>query len=91
MNLQDRYEVAVVNRMQDDWELYKDVKFDTSDPQFQEWSNETRRNLCNEWRRAHDVQSFQHRGRASGSVLHGSVGTFKGYFPGYSASLSARS
>ena len=38
MNLQDRYEVAVVNRMRDDWELFKDVKFDTSDPQYQQWS-----------------------------------------------------
>src|ERR1044072_2261946 len=37
MNRQDRYEVAVVNRMRNDWELFKDVKFDTSDPQYQQW------------------------------------------------------
>jgi choline dehydrogenase-like flavoprotein len=37
-NLQDRYEVGVVNRMNfDQWHIFKGAKFDTSDPQFHEW------------------------------------------------------
>lgn len=37
-NLQDRYEVGVVNRMNfDQWHIFKNAKFDTSDPQFREW------------------------------------------------------
>lgn len=37
-NLQDRYEVGVVNRMNfEKWNLFQGAKFDTSDPQFQEW------------------------------------------------------
>ncbi len=37
-NLQDRYEVGVVNRMNfDQWHIFQGAKFDTSDPQFQEW------------------------------------------------------
>ena len=37
-NLQDRYEAGVVNRMNfDEWPLFRDAKFDTSDPQFHQW------------------------------------------------------
>jgi choline dehydrogenase len=37
-NLQDRYEVAVVNRMNfDQWHIFEGAKFDVSDPQFHEW------------------------------------------------------
>jgi choline dehydrogenase len=38
-NLQDRYEVGVVNRMSmPAWDVYKGAAFDASDPQFAEWS-----------------------------------------------------
>ncbi len=37
-NLQDRYEVGVVNRMNfDQWHIFKGAKFDTGDPQYREW------------------------------------------------------
>jgi len=40
-NLQDRYEIAVGNRMNfTEWTIYKGVKFSPEDPQFQQW------NLC---------------------------------------------
>jgi choline dehydrogenase-like flavoprotein len=38
-NLQDRYEVGVVNRMNfDQWHIFQGAKFDTTDPQYREWS-----------------------------------------------------
>lgn len=37
-NLQDRYEIGVVNRMNSDWGVYKDVKFTTEDPQYRQWA-----------------------------------------------------
>jgi choline dehydrogenase len=38
-NLQDRYEVGVVNRMNfDQWHIFQGAKFDTTDPQYHEWS-----------------------------------------------------
>ena len=38
-NLQDRYEIGVVNRMNEPaWGVFKDAAFDASDPQFAEWS-----------------------------------------------------
>jgi choline dehydrogenase-like flavoprotein len=39
-NLQDRYEVGVVNRMSmRAWQVYDGARFDASDPQFAEWSS----------------------------------------------------
>ncbi len=40
-NLQDRYEVGVVNRMKEQWEVLNGAKFAKGDPQFQQW--ETKR------------------------------------------------
>ena len=37
-NLQDRYEVSVVNRMKDDWQILAGARFEKGDPQYQEWS-----------------------------------------------------
>jgi choline dehydrogenase-like flavoprotein len=84
MNLQDRYEIAVVNRMRDDWDLFKDVKFDTSDPQYQQWSkkregiyatNGAVLTMFNRSRRAELPDLF----------CMALLAQFKGYFPGYSA------
>jgi len=37
-NLQDRYEVGVVNRMDfPAWHIYKNAKFSTDDPQYRQW------------------------------------------------------
>jgi choline dehydrogenase len=38
-NLQDRYEVGVVNRMKKDWKVLDGARFNSSDPQFEEWEN----------------------------------------------------
>lgn len=36
-NLQDRYEISVVNSVPQNWEVFKGVKFSPGDPQFQQW------------------------------------------------------
>jgi choline dehydrogenase-like flavoprotein len=84
MNLQDRYEIAVVNRMRDDWELFKDVKFDTSDPQYQQWSKKR------EGIYATNGAVLTMFNRSKGAQLPdlfcmALLAQFKGYFPGYSA------
>ena len=39
-NLQDRYEVGVVNRMSfDHWRIFNGAKFDTSDSQYRQWQS----------------------------------------------------
>jgi choline dehydrogenase len=83
-NLQDRYEVAVVNRMRDDWALYKDVKFDTSDPQYQQWS----RSRKGVYATNGAVLTMFNRSRNAGVLpdlfCMALLAQFKGYFPGYS-------
>jgi len=40
-NLQDRYEIPVINRMNfKSWDAFKGARFDTADPQFQEWKKQ---------------------------------------------------
>ena len=84
-NLQDRYEVGVVNRMRDDWELYKGVKFDTTDEQYQQWS--AKRNGIYATNGA--VLTMFNRSRHAGALpdlfCMALLAQFKGYFPGYSA------
>ncbi len=36
-NLQDRYEVGIVNRMKSDWQVLKGAVFDSKDPQYKMW------------------------------------------------------
>src|SRR3954454_10814165 len=37
-NLQDRYEVSIVNRMKDDWQVLSGARFTRDDPQFEKWA-----------------------------------------------------
>ena len=38
-NLQDRYEVCVVNRMNKNWEVLENAKFARGDPQYEQWAS----------------------------------------------------
>ena len=84
-NLQDRYEVGVVNRMREPWEVLKGATFARGDPQFAQW--ESRREGV-----------YTTNGAVLGVIKKSSaiqpvpdllcfalLGYFRGYFPGYSA------
>ncbi len=83
-NLQDRYEVGVVNRLNQDWTILKDATFTRDDPQCQEWAR---------WRKG----VYTTNGAALAIIkrslearplpdlfIFALIGEFKGYFPGYS-------
>jgi choline dehydrogenase len=83
-NLQDRYEVGVVNRLKHDWTILKDATFTRDDPQSKEWAR---------WRRG----VYTTNGAALAIIkrslperplpdlfVFALIGRFKGYFPGYS-------
>jgi choline dehydrogenase len=38
-NLQDRYEVGVVNEIKEDWDVLKDAKYAKGDPQYAKWES----------------------------------------------------
>lgn len=88
-NLQDRYEVSVVHRMKEDWQMLAGAKFAKGDPQFSAWL--TRRDgvyTTNGGVLAVVKRSKQDR--LPDLFCAGLVGDFRGYFPGYSKLLAGR-
>lgn len=84
-NLQDRYEIAVGNRMNfPQWHIYKGVKFCPGDPQFQQWD------LCRSGIYATNgsVLSFFRRSPAAEGppdlFCMALLANFQGYSPNYS-------
>jgi choline dehydrogenase len=84
-NLQDRYEVGVVNRMREDWEVLKDCKFAKGDPQYQQWATGRKGVYATNGA----VLAVIKRSIATEALpdlfCFALLGMFRGYFPGYSA------
>jgi choline dehydrogenase-like flavoprotein len=84
-NLQDRYEISVVNRMSfDEWPIFHGAHFTTDDPQFAEWQQ----NREGPYITNGGVLSLFRRSSADKAVPDifcvAFLGKFAGYFPGYS-------
>jgi choline dehydrogenase-like flavoprotein len=84
-NLQDRYEVAVVNRMNfPAWEIFKGVRFSSDDPQFHQWKRcrrglyATNGNVLGIIRKSSACQG------PPDLFYMGLLANFHGYYPGYS-------
>jgi choline dehydrogenase-like flavoprotein len=88
-NLQDRYEVAVVNRMAfDSWDALKGAKFTKDDAQYREWATKrTGVYATNGALLSVTVPSSSDR-PVPDLFCYALIGTFSGYFPGYSAMLA---
>ncbi len=85
-NLQDRYEVGVVNRMNfDHWEVLKGAKFAAGDPQYEQWAS-SREGVytTNGAVLAVIKRSFETRPLPD-LFIFALLGLFRGYFPSYSA------
>jgi len=84
-NLQDRYEVGVVNKMNfDEWHIFQGAKFDITDPQFHEWK--TRREgpyITNAAVLSMFKRSAPERPLPDLFCV-AFLGRFQGYFPNYS-------
>ena len=88
-NLQDRYEVSVVNRMTQDWNVLAAAKFDTSDAQYREWAADRKGVYATAGAALVVVKKSQPGRTVPDLFCLGLVGKFKGYFPGYSRLISA--
>jgi choline dehydrogenase-like flavoprotein len=87
-NLQDRYEVGVVNRMSfNQWPVFRGAKFSVGDPLYNKWK--TRR--CGPYITNAGVMSVFTRSAPERPLPDifciAFLGRFKGYFPGYSRSF----
>jgi choline dehydrogenase len=83
-NLQDRYEVAVVNRMPGPWEMLKGATFTTADPQYRRWKDE-RKGIYTTNGSVLCVMARSGAGQPSPDLFCYAVLTdFRGYARGYS-------
>jgi choline dehydrogenase-like flavoprotein len=83
-NLQDRYEIGVVNRMSRDWKVLEGATFANGDPQYRRWAR-SRKGVYTTNGAILTVVKRSARGRALPDLFcFPLLGRFKGYFPGYS-------
>ena len=88
-NLQDRYEIGVVNRMSRPWRVLSGARFEKDDKLFNEWSRDrTGMYVSNGAALAVSLRS-QPRRRVPDLFCMALLARFKGYFPGYSRDIPA--
>jgi len=87
-NLQDRYEIGVVNRMRDAWGVLQGAKFAPGDPQYAEWATGRDGVYTTNGAVLGVVKRSAPQRPLPDLLCFGLLGLFKGYFPGYSAVLA---
>jgi choline dehydrogenase-like flavoprotein len=84
-NLQDRYEVAVVNRMAfDSWKALEGATFTRNDPHYREWANNRKGSYATNGALVSVVLRSSDGRPAPDLFCYSLVGYFRGYFPTYS-------
>jgi choline dehydrogenase-like flavoprotein len=88
-NLQDRYEVAVVNRMNfPSWSVLEGATFTREDAHYSEWAKD-RKGIYAGNGALLSLMARSHPGAPSPDLfLYCLLGRFEGYFPGYSSLLA---
>jgi choline dehydrogenase len=85
-NLQDRYEVGVVNRMNfEHWDILKGSKFAKGDPQYQQWASARDGVYTTNGAVLAVIKRSAKERPLPDLFCFALVGLFRGYFPGYSA------
>lgn len=88
-NMQDRYEVGVVNEMNTDWEVLKGAKFAAGDPQYEEWKSRRGGVYTTNGAVIAVIKRSVPERPLPDLFCFGLLGLFRGYFPGYSALFPA--
>jgi choline dehydrogenase len=85
-NLQDRYEVGVVNRMNfKNWTILDGAKFAAGDPQYKMWKEKRKGVYTTNGAVAAIVKRSMPERPRPDLFIFALVGLFRGYYPGYSA------
>ena len=87
-NLQDRYEVSVVNRMKDDWALMNGAEFAKGDPQFDQWARSREGIYATNGGMFAVIRSSRAECVVPDLFCMSLLARFEGYFPGYSKLIS---
>ena len=86
-NLQDRYEVGVVNRLAEPWPFLEGARFEIGDPLYQEW-RDRRNGMYTSNGAAVSVARRSRRAQAEPDLfLMALLAKFRGYYPGYSRDI----
>jgi choline dehydrogenase-like flavoprotein len=89
-NLQDRYEVAVVNRMARPWEMLEGATFTTADAPYREWAQHRRGVYTTNGALLSVVQRSKVGKPVPDLFCYALLTEFRGYRPGYSESVRQR-
>jgi choline dehydrogenase len=89
-NLQDRYEVGVVNRMREQWEVLDGATFAPGDPQFREWSTCRSGVYTTNGAVLGVIRKSSDRQPVPDLLCFALLGFFRGYWPGYSAEFAQK-
>ena len=84
-NMQDRYEVGVVNRMTENWQALDGAKFMVGDPQYQEWAEKQKGVYTTNGTVLAVVKRSAKERQLPDLFVFALLGLFRGYFPGYSS------
>jgi choline dehydrogenase len=88
-NLQDRYEIGVVNRMSHPWHVLTGARFDKHDRLFGEWSRERAGMYVSNGAALAVSLRSQPRRIVPDLFCMALLARFKGYFPGYAREIAA--
>ncbi len=89
-NLQDRYEVGVVHRMDfDEWEVLRGAGFKNGDAQFADWQSRRRGVYATNGAVLAMIRRSMPSRALPDLICFALLGSFRGYFPGYSALFSS--
>lgn len=84
-NLQDRYEVGVVNRMRfPSWDVLRDARFDASDPLYEQWATRREGMYTSNGAVISVIRRSAPERTLPDLFCFAILGDFHGYFPGYS-------
>jgi choline dehydrogenase len=89
-NLQDRYEVAVVNRMRTSWELLDGATFSAGDRQYQQWAARRKGVYISNGALLAVVQRSAVGRPVPDLFCHALLASFRGYKPEYAEELRKR-
>jgi choline dehydrogenase-like flavoprotein len=89
-NLQDRYEVPIVNRMNRNWEMLDGARFDTTDAQYRAWDRRRRGVYISNGALICVVQRSMVGKPVPDLFCYALLADFRGYKPGYSKRVRER-
>jgi choline dehydrogenase-like flavoprotein len=87
-NLQDRYEISLVHRMKDNWDVLRGATFDRGDREYDRWSRTRKGAYITNGGMLVVVKKSQAARLVPDLFCLALVARFEGYFPGYSRLVS---